>query len=234
MTKWLVLVMVLSTQAFAVDCAAPEGTTPLGIGSRSAEARLSFLSKLLDEEGQAARRWTLAWGGIYGAFTIAQLAVMPAFTREEQPDWYWGALSTAVGVAFSVVGPLEVLDGGAAFARRASAASPEQTCQLIAEGERMLREGADQEEFSHKWYMHGANMLFNIGIGLILALGYGHWTSGIVNGAVGIAIGEATIFTSPNKLMSGWEHYRAGGSDSPVSFHIVPTAGPGVGVLLTF
>jgi hypothetical protein len=70
---------------------------------------------------------------------------------------------------------------------------------------------------------------------LLLGFAYGHWTSGIINGAVSIAIGEATIFTSPNQLISGWEKYRSGGGASPaVTFHVTPTAGPGLGVLMRF
>jgi len=52
---------------------------------------------------------------------------------------------------------------------------------------------------------------------------------------VSIAIGEATVFTEPNQLISGWEKYRRGtGSSSPVTFHVIPTAGPGLGLLMRF
>jgi hypothetical protein len=51
---------------------------------------------------------------------------------------------------------------------------------------------------------------------------------------VGVAIGEATIFTSPQHLISGWKHYREGGQAQAVQLHVVPTAGPGLGLVLTF
>lgn len=193
------------------------------------------MATLFEEESAAATRWTLGWGGAYGAITIAQLAVMPLFSREEQPDWYWGAVSTLVGVAFSSLDPLEVMTVGPGFAKRARAATEEDTCKLLEEGERILREGAEHEAFGRSWFIHAGNVVFGIGMTLLLGFAYGHWTSGIINGAVSIAIGEATIFTSPNQLISGWEKYRSGGGASPaVTFHVIPTAGPGVGVLMRF
>ena len=86
MKTWLLVVLLLATRAQAIDCAKPEGSTAYGVASQSAEARLSYLSKLLDEEGQAARRWTLIWGGFYGLLTVAQLGVMSLFPANEQPD----------------------------------------------------------------------------------------------------------------------------------------------------
>jgi hypothetical protein len=166
--------------------------------------------------------------------TVAQLGVMGLFPSDQWPDWYWGALSTAVGVAFSVLDPLEVLEGGAPFARRASAVAPEDTCKLLAEGERMLRVGAEHEEQSVRWYWHAGNVLLNVGIGLILGLGYGHWTSGIINAAIGTALGEATFFTSPNRLVSGWRQYRSGDPSSGVSVRVVPTVGPGLALFVSF
>ena len=230
----LVLIMVGATRALAVDCAVPEGSSSTGVASQSPEARLQFLSTLLEEESRAAQRWTLGWGGAYGALTVAQLGVMGLFPREEQPDWYWGALSSVVGVAFTVVGPLEVLEGGPRFAKRAQSVSADDTCRLIADGERMLREGAEQEDLSRSWFIHAGNVLFNVGLGLVLGLGYGRWTSGAINAAIGAAIGEATIFTSPANLVSGWKRYRSGERAPTVAVHVVPTAGPGLGLLVEF
>lgn len=233
----IALVMLLGSQALGIEgaCAVPEGATPTGIASQGPEARLRFLSKLLEEEGKAAERWTLGWGGLYGTMVVAQLAVMPLFAKEEWPDWYWGAGSALVGVAFAVIDPLEVLHAGAPYARKAEQVTAEDTCQVLLEGERLLREGAEHEAAGTQWYLHAGNVAFNAGLGLVLGLGYQRWTSALINFLVGTAIGELTFFTSPNRLISGRERYLKG--DKPVtgvSVLVVPTAGPGVGVLVTF
>lgn len=237
------LALSCSLVALAEPCERPKESSAQGVAAQTDQERLTFLSRLLEEESTRARTWTLGWGATYGVMTVAQLAVMPLFPREElengrltqpQTDWYWGALSTAVGVAFSVVDPPEVLVAGPLFAQRARAVTPESTCALIAEGERLLQAGAEHERGGVQWYIHAANVLFNVGFGLILGLGYGRWTSGIVNMAVGSAIGEATVFTSPTHLISGWKRYQQGDSPPPVTFQVVPNAGPGLGLLVRF
>lgn len=237
MIRVLVLsLLVGSASSFAADCARPEGASEQGVAAMDARARLAFMAKLFDEESAAAKRWTFGWGGGYALLTAAQLAAMPFFSREEQPDWYWGAASSVVGVAFTLLGPLEVLEAGPRYAQRAATVSDEETCSLIAEGERMLREGADSEDMSRAWYIHLGNVAFGAGMFLLLGLGYQHWVSGAINGAVSVAIGELTIFTMPNQLISGWKRYRDGDGSkaTPVSFMVVPTAGPGLGFVMRF
>ena len=236
----IVAVLVVSFSAHAVDCPAPPDAAVGSLARQSADARLQFMAKRFQEESDAAKRWTAVWGGRYAALTLVQLALLGVVPREAQPDWYWGALSSAVGVAFSVLGPLEVMDAGPVFAKRAAAATGEgsdeqKTCELLVEGERMLREGADAQNFSRAWFIHVGNVLFNVGIGLVLGLGYGRWTSAAINALSGAAIGELTIFTSPNQLISGWDEYRSGPkAKSPVTIHVVPTAGPGLGLVINF
>lgn len=234
----LVAVLVVSLSAHAVDCPAPKDSAVGSLAHQSAEARLKFMAQRFQSESDAAKRWTGGWGGGYAVGTLVQLALIGVFPKEEQPDWYWGALSCAVGVAFSVLGPLEVLDAGPIFAQRAAAndATDEQkTCELVAEGERMLREGSEAEKFSRAWFLHAGNVLFNAGIGLVLGLGYGRWTSAAINTISGAIIGELTIFTSPNQLAAGWDEYlMAPSAKSSVSIQLVPTGGPGLGVVVRF
>ena len=227
------LVASLSTSALAVECAAPEGTTSQGLAAQSPEARVAFLSKLLGEQSVAIQRWTLLWGAGYGLMTIGQLALMPLLPAHRE-DWVIGAASSAVGFAVVVIDPPEVLQGGPVFVERARVVTPEQTCQLLIDGERMLSAGAKKQAFSTSWISHVVNVLFNVGVGLILGLGYDRWQTAAINGAVGIAIGEATTLTTPTGLIDGWERYRFGGkNDSKVTVRLVP-AGIGAGLVLTF
>lgn len=228
------VVLIRSLLAQAQNCPLPPDASPRSIAAQSNEARLAFLSKILVEESNRAVNWTLGWGATYATLAIAQLAIMPLFPQEEQPDWYWGALSTVVGVAFTVIDPLEVREAGPVYAQRVNGAPASESCALIAEGERLLVEGAAHELSGVQWYIHAANVLFNVGLGLVLGLGYGRWTSGAINAAIGTAIGEATILTSPQHLISHWKAYRSGEPATAVSFHVVPTAGPGVGVMIRF
>lgn len=220
--------------ARAEPCARPKDASPHGVSALTDQERLTFLSKLLAEESERARNWLLVWGATYGVMGVAQLAVMPAFSREEQPDWYWGAASTAVGVAFILLDPPEVLEAGPLYAAKAARVTPEGTCALIAEGERMLAAGAEHEVGSMRWYIHGANVLFNVALGLVLGLGYGHWQGAAINTGVGVAIGEANILSAPAHLISGWKRYRDGEAPAAVTFQLVPAPGVGLGMLVRF
>ena len=234
--KRLALLVLLSCSTFATaqTCEKPKDSGASSVAAQSDEARLAFLSKLLLEESGRVTAWRLGWGATYGALTIAQLSVMSAVSKDDQPDFYWGAVTSAIGVAFTVLDPPEVLEAGPLYAQRARVVPEGERCKLIAEGERLLEQGASHEQDSVAWYLHAGNILLNAGVGLLLWLGYHHMESGLVNAGIGAAVGEATMFTAPTHLISGWKRYRLGEAPPAVTFHVIPTAGPGVGVLLTF
>ena len=237
-----------------VVCERPKDASAHGLAAQSDAVRLAFLSKLLLEESGRSRAWILGWGATYGVLTVAQLALIPVFPNSEpnddallkafnsplagkptqpQADMIWGAVSTGIGVAFTLLDPPEVLEAGPLFAERAKAATPEQTCKLIAEGERLLSQGAEHELSSTAWYLHVGNVLLNVGFGLVLGLGYNRWTSGLINTGIGAAVGEATLLTSPTHLVSGWDRYRRGDAPPPITFQLVPF-GAGLGLVGRF
>ena len=232
----LAAVLLVAVPSLAQDCPVPGSAKAGGLAHKTAAERLAYLSNAIATESTRARRWTLGWGGAYGLLTVAQLAVAPAFDAPDRVDWYVGAFTTVVGVAFVLFDPLEVIDGGESFADRAAHATPENTCALLAEAERLVKQGADHEAFNTAWYSHAANVLFNAGVGLFLWLAYDRLASGLVNFGVGTAMGEGTIFTSPTGLVDAWETYEHG-EKTAVRFHLAPAIGPnlvGVRFGLTF
>ena len=232
---WVVLALgVWAAPSTAQTCPTREGTAA---GGRSDAARLDFLSTQLLAESGRAHRWTLGWSTTYGMLALGQAAVVAQVAPEEQVDWWIGAAATAVGVAFTLVDPLEVMDAGPGFAKRA--AKPTDVCALIAEGEGLLERGAAQEQSGAAWYLHAVNVAFNVGVGLILGLGYGHWASGAVNAALGVALGEGTLLTAPRHLVSAWSGYQRGelGGEVPISVSVFPLVlprGAGLGLTLRF
>lgn len=231
-----VAVLLFAVPAVAQDCPVPDSAKAGGLAHRSADERLKYLSTVIASESVRARRWTLGWGGTYGLLTVAQLAAVGATPQADRVDWYVGAFTTVVGVAFVLIDPLEIIDAGAGFADRAAHATPENTCALLAEAERLVKEGAAHQAFGTAWYSHVANVLFNAGVGLFLWLAYDRLVSGLVNFGVGTALGEATIFTQPTGLVDAWEAYEQG-ERTAVRFHVAPAVGPnlvGVRLGLTF
>lgn len=186
-----------SAPTLAVECGEVQAT------SSDARQRLQHLAATLNAEAEATARWRLIWGGLYGVLTVAQLTVAPALPAEERPDWYWGAAAAATGILFTAVDPPHFLYASSEFSARVSRANPDEVCALLDEGEKLLRSGAAYQIDNTRWYLHAGNVLFNVALGLVLGLGYQHWSSAAINAAAGTAIGELMIFTLPTALKSG-------------------------------
>lgn len=220
-------VVLLSAAASAQDCAAPEGATG-GVSQQSAQERLAFLARVVGPEAKSLKAWTLGWGGAYGLLTVAQLAAVGPTEPEARVDWYVGAFTSLVGMAFVIAAPVEAMEHGEDFVERAGRATPENTCALIAEGERLVKDGAAKEAFGTAWYSHAANVAFNVAVGLFLWLGFDRMVPGLINFGLGTALGEGTIFSQPTGLVDAWDAYRAGAKPQAVHFRFTPVVRPGV------
>jgi hypothetical protein len=225
--------LALAAPSLAQTCPARDGAL-----ERSDAARLKFLSDELLAESHRARNWSLAWGATYAVLTVGQVAVVPLIIKQDQVEWWVGAATSAVGLGFTIMDPLEVRTAGPGYAARAAVSGSD--CALIAEGEGLLERSAIHETASRRWYIHAANVGINLGIGLILGVGYDHWVAAAVNFAIGAAFGELTIFTSPTRLISAWSEYQRGELSAqpvPISVRLFPMfhpGGAGVGVALAF
>lgn len=203
---------------------------------QSDEQRLAFLSGVARKEARHIGLWKLLSGATFALLSIGQLALTPALSEAEKPDYYWGAAYSALGLASTLLPPPAVYERGAAFAAEAEVATDETRCQLIAEGERLLSQGATDETLQTKWYTHAINVAVNVSLGAILGFGYGHWRSAIINTLVGTAISETILFTKPHGLISAWRTYTEG--QSPLSmfetlqFRVSPRFDGGGGVTL--
>lgn len=239
----VVAVLVVPRSAAATTCPAPTGASA-ALASQEAEARLQFIRARLAAEVGPTRAWMGAWGGGYLVLTVAQLVLTPFLNDEDRKDFYVGAAASLVGLAAVVALPPAVLADQPAL-ERTLAATPDVCAQLAAAEETLARD-ADDQRFARAWFFHLGNVVFNLGIGLVIGLGFthpgsafgapdNHWTSAIVNAVVGAAVGEAMIFTTPWGLMGTNDRYRAGSLDQPkagVQFKLLPMAvREGAGVL---
>ncbi len=83
-------------------------------------------------------------------------------------------------------------------------------CGLLADTEGKLAADAADERWQRGWWMHAGNIAFNTGVLLFLGLGYRHWSSGLINGLAGAAVGEALLFTQPTGAIDAAATYRRG------------------------
>ncbi len=229
---------VIAGGATAEECPAIRGGGP-ELARLDSGVRLRFLQAHLRAEAHRARVWTWGWGLGYGALTAGQLAPLPFLQPSDRIDFAIGAGSSAVGLGFLLLFPLQVMsDSGALDARLSSGADPP-SCAQLALGEDALLADADDEASGRSWLMHVANALFNVGVGLVLGVGFGHWQSAVINTVGGELIGEAMILTQPAGLLEARRRYRAGETDGPApaeahAWALVPMLGPDHSVALTW
>jgi len=194
----------------AVGCPTPAAAGP-GLAAVDPTQRLVWLQDRLTYAEHKARLWAYGWGGGIAAAGAGSLAAVPFVSPENRVDWYTGAVSAGVGVAALVISPPIVLETAPALrAEIARATLPADVCSLLQVAESDLVRVARDEEIQGRWYVHLGNVLFNVGVGLFLGLGYHHWEAGAVNAIVGTAVGEALILTRPTAAIHDRDAYLAG------------------------
>jgi hypothetical protein len=226
----LLLGLALCAPAAAQECPRPAGAGDHGIASQSDQQRLDALAALAGREAAHFGTWKLLSGAAFGLLVVGQLGLAPLMPAETRSDYYFGAAYSALGMASTLVGAPAVFERGPPFAREAAAATAENRCELIAEGERLLERSAAEEALPRQWYMHVVNVAVNLSLGAILGFGYQHWATAALNTGVGIALSEAILFTRPNALGAAWRDYLTG--EQRVSLQVLagPAAGGGVTV----
>jgi hypothetical protein len=221
--RFSVVLVVLGPALAAAQCPAPSGARA-ELASRPVSERMGYLSRALDTDAANTRTWRLAWGTTYALGTLGQIIPMPLLGPEDQKDFVVGVLSTASGVAFTLIGTPAVMEDAPLMAARVAAGGDE--CALLADLERLVVTDAANEMSCVAWYMHAANVAFNLGLGLIIGLGFGHWVSALINFVAGAAVGEATLFTQPAALDGAWKSYLDNSlTSSPSAVRLSPLGG---------
>ena len=201
-----------ASRARATTCAAPRGADRR-VAEIDGRDRLRWIDLRLGEEAARARFWSGAWAVGIGAGGLASLAAVPFVAAGDRVDWYTGAVTAAIGVVPFLVSPLAVTRD-APVLRAAIADAPAgddaRVCALLVDAEGRLAAGAANERWQQGWWIHAGNIAFNTGVLLFLGLGYHHWTSGIVNGAAGVLVGEAIIVTQPTGAIDDLGAYDRG------------------------
>ena len=218
-----VAVLVGGGPADADVCPGPE--PGLTVQSIDSQERKDYLARAFDREIQEIDTWSWSWSGVYAAGVIAQGVAIP-FTadRGKRIDLDVGTGATGFGLLALSVLPLQ-LTLPLRAARRHLDDAP--ACASLARAERALIRVERDQALANGPLAHIGNVAVNLGLALLLGLGYGRWSSGALNGGVGVLVGEANAFTQPHHLRDVLERYRSGRFDltSPrVVWAVVPVA----------
>ena len=207
--------LVCTRPAAAERCPVPAGAAE-ALAEQSATQRWHQIERAVTAEARSARHWLLGWGIAHGALLGGSLALIPLDDRSARPDHVVGAAASAVGLVATQLGR-----HGALAATRELEGLPADGCAAVASAEATLARLADDDRLSTAWFVHVANVGFNVGMGLILGLGYDRWGPAALQMAGGSAIGELLIDTRPT-AEDALARYRAGELDQAPKARLVP------------
>lgn len=171
-------------------------------------ARLEFIeSELEDAEGYADWWWRL-WTGGY-AFGVVLTSVQAALVDGgDRAVAIASAGKALIGTTRLVVWPPHARDGADELLAM-PADTPEACRARLRRAEEILERNAKEARRAFRWYPHAFNVGLNV-LGAVLAGEIGDergpaW----VSAAVGVAVGEAQIWSSPFHARSDLDAYRS-------------------------
>jgi hypothetical protein len=178
-----------STSARAAVCPAPEGAD--AVAAVDAEDRIEFLTRAFDREVRDIDIWSWTWGAIYTAGTIAEGTALGLTTKHSSRiDLTVGTSATAFGALSLTLLPLTLTLPLRSASDAAKRWRPgEDLCLALADAEGSLFRVAKKQAFATGAVGHIGNVAVNLGIALLLGLGYGQWGPAALSGGIGLAVG---------------------------------------------
>lgn len=218
---------MLGSAPAAAQCPLPYGADA-ALASRSTAERMGFIVERARSAEEATRTWTMIFSlGYVGLVTVQMGLIVFVSDPGQRIDFGVGAVGSVIGVASIAVFRSPVLGDRAAIEALAPPALGGD-CEALARAERLLEADAASEDFGTSWLIHVGNVVFNLGIGLVLGLGFDRWISGAISAGVGILVGELQILTKPARMLDALRRYRTGElDDAPeTAMQIVPMVSP--------
>jgi hypothetical protein len=174
--------------------------------------------KPLGRRTTPSRIWSWGWG-IAGAALIAESFIQAARASkpEDRTDDIVGGSSSVLIPLLILVQPPRVLADHAEL--EATITQSSDICATLVRAEEFLARDANDEAMATGGWAHVTGIGFNVALGLVLGLGFGHLTGAASVGGGGIVISEAQVFTKPRGAIRVLERYRQGDLSSLNASH---------------
>lgn len=206
--------LFLARPTEAAECISAHVNGSDALQTRSVDERLRFLDQRLQSDAANARIWRVSWVSIYAALAVGQLTAAPLVSHSTAKNLYVGGGAALIGLAPLLITPLKVIKDSRRVAELA-AHPGDDPCAALFTIEELLQRDAENEALGRSALFHGGNVVFNLGLFLLIGAGFGHWTSATISLLTGIAVGETMIFTQPTGALRTLHEYRSGGFQVP-------------------
>lgn len=206
-----------ATRASAeVLCAPIEGGSA-ALGAIDSGRRLDFIQRRLNADARRVRIWAWSWASIYtGLVVVNGTRLALSRSREDKIDNGTATGASMLGLAVLAIMPPAVLRDQARLARIVARSGERDSdrCALVAAAERILLRDAASEAFSAGPLPHAGNFVFNMGLGLLLAVGFGRLDTGMIVALTGMTVGEIQMLSVRTRVRETLARYRSGALDT--------------------
>jgi len=188
------------------------------------ESRLLWLIDRLESRERYADLWWRGWLGIYGIGAIVEgVAAGTEDDRGKRADDIVSAVKAVGGVTrLYFMAPAARL--GADPLRETPISSAADCAARVEQGAELLEKAAHESGRRWSWKAHAFNVGINMAGAAIVAEGFDE-DDGWISGAIGIAVGEAMLWSHPWRGESDLAEYEArfdGRGALPTTWNVVP------------
>lgn len=218
MQKLVITVVFLTTFSFA------QAQDNQSLNDEEIEARLRFLDSRLQELRKPSSYWQYGWSGFYSVSGAAQLyKAVDESDSDDEVKYFVGAAKSAGALAMLLVKPLPVVEGMDTYAQMPSD-TKEQKLARLEKAESLLRREAIRADSRYTLKPHMLTVGVNL-VGAAVIAAFGDSDDALGSAALGIAIGEAAIWTQPSASIKHWDSYHQkfnGADKKTLDWRIIP------------
>jgi hypothetical protein len=212
--RWVVLVamslVVLGIPRTSSACPVDDlvGPTDGPASTVPPSTRLAFIRERMDVGTRRALAWNITWGLLYGAASVTQLSIAPTLSSGRRYDLWVGGISASIGTMARIVNVPAVIRERRRL-RRYLRGNPD-PCAAVREAERALARSAKWEARSTHLALHFGALAFSVGAGLVLAVAFDRPIPGHRQMAIGGAVGQLMLITTPTTTLRALGTYQRG------------------------
>lgn len=209
---------------------------PETLSDAELDARIRFIEERLDAGRTWAWRWQWGWTATYAAGVALGTGQAAATdSGKNRADYITTAVKGVIGTTRLLLQPLPGRNGADPLRELRFGNTQDAKIQRLQKAEELLLRVKHRAEQRRSWIPHLANVGLNL-VGAGFILGFGHSSDAIESFAVGVAVGEAHIWSAPWRGIQDVEDYQSRfGMKTADRFdwRIVPTLG-GAQLQVTF
>lgn len=176
---------------------------PSATADNEIDLRLNFIEERLETGKQHAQYWQNGWTGFFAVSSLAQtVAWLDADNNDDRINYIVGAIKSTGGLIDILLRPMPGRYGASEIRGLEG-----QSFDKLGQAEDLLQATAQRAQAKTTWKPHLKVLGVNL-IGGAAILAFGDGGDALVSTAIGIAVGEANIWTQPTQPSSDLRDYQ--------------------------